>query len=102
MSDAELPQIGMRLHQGERQKAMRGELPLPLPAGLAYGPGGAIVLNPDEEVQARLHLVFARFRELQSAKAVMRDLQRHGLLLPVRPIRGPSPHAVVWVPPDSF
>ena len=102
MSEAELHQIRMRLHQGERQKAMRGELRLPLPAGLAYGPGGAIVLNPDEEVQARLHLVFARFRELQSAKAVMRDLQRHGLLLPVRPIRGPAPHAVVWVAPDGF
>lgn len=102
MSEAELHQIRLRLHQGERQKAMRGELRLPLPAGLAYAPGGAIILNPDEEVQARLRFVFDRFRELQSAKAVMRDLQRHGLLLPVRPIRGPAPHAVAWVAPDSF
>lgn len=102
MSEAELHQIRMRLHQGERQKAMRGELRLPLPAGLAYGAGGRVILNPDEEVQARLHLVFARFRELQSAKAVMRDLQRHGLLLPVRPIRGPAPQEVIWVAPDSF
>ena len=96
MSEAELHQIRLRLHQGERQKATRGELRLPLPAGLAYGRGGAIVLNPDEEVQARLRLVFAKFRELQSAKAVMRDLQRHGLPLPVRPLRGPAPHEVVW------
>ncbi len=94
MSEAELHQIRLRLHQGERQKAMRGELRLPLPAGLTYAPGSAIILNPDEEVQARLRLVFDRFRELQSAKAVMRDLQRHGLLLPVRPIRGPAPHEV--------
>ena len=58
MSEAELHQIRVRLHQGERQKAARGELRLPLPAGLAHGAGSAIVLNPDEEVQARLRLVF--------------------------------------------
>jgi DNA invertase Pin-like site-specific DNA recombinase len=65
MSEAELHQIRIRLHQGERQKAARGELRLPLAAGLAYDRAGAIILNPDEEVQARLHLVFAKFRELQ-------------------------------------
>src|SRR5213594_3336476 len=61
MSEAELHQIRMRLHLGERQKAARGELRLPLPAGLAYDRAGTIILNPDEEVQARLHLVFAKF-----------------------------------------
>src|SRR3954464_6441519 len=68
MSEAELHQIRVRLHQGERQKAARGELRLP--AGLSYDGAGAIVLNPDEEVQARLHLVFAKFQHLQSARAV--------------------------------
>jgi hypothetical protein len=72
-----------------------------LPAGLAYGRGGEIILNPDEEVQARLRLVFSTFEALQSAKAVVRDLQRHGLALPVRPLRGPAPHEIVWVPADS-
>src|SRR3954449_5080069 len=46
MSEAELHQIRLRLHQGERQKAARGDLRLPLPAGLAYGRGGEIILNP--------------------------------------------------------
>lgn len=101
MSEAELHQIRMRLHQGERQKAERGELRLPLPAGLVQERHGGIALNPDEEVQARLRFVFDKFRELQSAKAVMRDLRRHGLLLPVRPIRGPAPHEVAWVSADS-
>ena len=77
MSEAELHQIHIRLHQGERQKAARGELRIPLPAGLAYDRSGAILLNPDEEVQARVRLVFAKFRELQSARAVMRDLRAH-------------------------
>ena len=101
MSEAELHQIRMRLHQGERQKAARGELRLPLPAGLAYDRGGAIILNPDEEVQERLNLVFAKFRELQSARSVMGFLRTSGLPLPVRPVLGPSPHDVVWRDADS-
>ena len=101
MSEAELHQIRMRLHQGERQKASRGELRLPLPAGLAHDRAGLIILNPDEEVQARLLLVFAKFRELQSARGVMRFLRASGLPLPVRPILGPSPHDVVWREADS-
>ncbi|MCP3468333.1 recombinase family protein [Bradyrhizobium sp. CCGUVB23] len=101
MSEAELHQLRMRLHQGERQKAARGELRLPLPAGLAYDRAGMIILNPDEEVQARLHLVFAKFRELQSARRVMRYLDRNGLFLPARPLLGPSPHEIVWRAPDS-
>jgi hypothetical protein len=98
MSEAELHQS---LHQGERQKASRGELRLPLPAGLAHDRAGLIILNPDEEVQARLLLVFAKFRELQSARGVMRFLSGSGLPLPVRPILGPSPHDVVWREADS-
>src|ERR1700684_486971 len=101
MSEAELHQIRMRLHQGERQKAARGELRLPLPAGLTHGRDGSVTLNPDEEVQERLRLVFIKFRELRSAKAVMRYLQRGNLLLPVRPLHGPAPHDVVWQPADS-
>ena len=101
MSEAELHQIRMRLHQGERQKASRGELRLPLPAGLAHDRAGLIILNPDEEVRARLLLVFAKFRELQSARGVMRFLRASGLPLPVRPILGPSPHDVVWREADS-
>ncbi len=101
MSEAELHQIKVRLHQGERQKAARGELRMPLPAGLCRGRDGRVVLNLDEEVQARLLLLFAKFRELRSAKAVMRYLQQAGLRLPVRPLRGPAPHEVVWRPADN-
>ena len=101
MSEAELHQIKLRLHQGERQKAARGELRVPLPAGLAYGRDGRIGFNPDEEVQARLHHLFAKFRELRSAKAVMRHFLEANLLLPVRPLDGPAPHDVVWRPASS-
>jgi DNA invertase Pin-like site-specific DNA recombinase len=96
MSEAELHQIRMRLHQGELQKAARGELRMPMPAGLAQDRFGRIALAPDEEVQARIHLLFAKFRELQSARAVMRYLRRNELYLPVRPLIGPAPHELVW------
>src|SRR5204862_6444769 len=101
MSEAELHQIKLRLHQGERQKAARGELRVPLPAGLAYGRDGGIGFNPDEEVQARLFHLFGKFRELGSAKAVMRHFREANLLLPVRPLAGPAPHDVVWRPASN-
>lgn len=52
-------------------------------------------------MQARLRLVFAKFQEQQSAKAVMRALLRAGLPLPVRPLRGPAPHAIEWRAPSN-
>jgi len=101
MSEAELHQLRIRLHQGERQKAARGELRMPLPGGLARARSGEIVLHPDEQVQSRLEFVFRKFTELQSARAVMLELHRHDLMLPVRPLRGPAPHEVEWVPATS-
>jgi DNA invertase Pin-like site-specific DNA recombinase len=96
MSEAELHQIRLRLHQGQRQKATRGELRLPVPAGLAHDHSGAVTLNPDEEVQARLALVFTKFREWHSAHAVMRHLRANGLPVPVRSSLGPAPQDVIW------
>lgn len=96
MSEAELHHLKLRLHAGERNKASRGELRQPLPVGLARTPSGEAILNPDEEVQARLRLVFSTFAEWGTANAVVRYLRRHRLPLPSRPLRGPAPHQVVW------
>ncbi len=101
MSEAELYHLKQRLHAGERHKAERGELRLPLPAGLLRLPHGEVVLHPDEEVQSRLRLVFAKFRELGSAKAVTRYLRANALALPVRRLVGPAPQPVVWAPADG-
>lgn len=101
MSEAELHQLRIRLHQGEQQKAARGELRVPLPGGLARSRSGEIVLHPDEQVQRRLEFVFRKFSELHSAKAVMREFRRHDLSLPVRPLRGPAPHEIAWMPATS-
>src|SRR6266566_5851057 len=96
MSEAELHHLKQRMHAGARHKAERGELHQGLPVGLARGFGGEVILNPDEEVQARIRLVFEKFREIRSAGGVMRYLRTVGLPLPARPLRGPAPHEVVW------
>jgi DNA invertase Pin-like site-specific DNA recombinase len=96
MSEAELHHLKLRLHAGERNKALRGELRQPLPVGLARVPSGEVAINPDEEVQAPLRLVFSTFAEAGTANAVVRYLRRHNLPLPSRPLRGPAPHQVAW------
>jgi DNA invertase Pin-like site-specific DNA recombinase len=101
MSEAELHQIKMRLDAGKRSKAARGELRLPLPAGLERLRTGEVIFHPDEEIQARLRLIFEKFRELGSAGAVMRYLKREGLKIPARALRGPWPQEVVWGMPTA-
>jgi DNA invertase Pin-like site-specific DNA recombinase len=98
MSEAELHQLKLRLHAGARHKAERGELRLPLPVGFVRQGDGTVALDPDAEVQARIRLVFEKFAELGSARAVMQALLRAGLPLPVRVRRGPEPHPVRWEP----
>jgi DNA invertase Pin-like site-specific DNA recombinase len=101
MSEAELHHIKMRLDAGKRSKAARGELRLPLPAGLERLRTGEVILHPDEEIQARLRLIFDKFRELGSASAVMRYLKREGLKIPVRSLKGPWPQEVIWSIPTA-
>lgn len=101
MSEAELHHIKRRLHAGALHKAARGELNHPLPVGLTRQREGNVILNPDEEVQARLRLIFAKFDELGSARAVRDALLQAKLLIPARPPRGPAPHETVWNRPKS-
>lgn len=101
MSEAELHHIKMRQDAGKRAKAARGELHQALPVGLERFRTGEVMLHPDEEIQARLRLVFDKFRELGSARAVMRYLCRAGLKVPVRLRKGPEPHDAIWVTPTA-
>src|SRR5690606_9499589 len=96
--EAELHNLKMRLHAGEWHKAKRGELRLALPVGLTRLHSSEVVLTPDEEVQSRLHLVFAKFKELGGARAVVRYFRRQNLLLPTRRLRVPEPWEIVWQP----
>jgi len=98
MSEAELHQIKRRMHAGEWNKARRAELRLPLPVGLLRASNEHVVRHPDEEIQARIRLVFEKFDQLGTARAVQRYLRHEELLLPSRPLRGAGPHQVQWTP----
>ena len=98
MSEAELHQIKRRMHAGEWNKARRAELRLPLPAGLLRTSNEQVIIHPDEEVQARIRLVFEKFDQLGTARAVQRYLRQEEFLLPSRPLRGPAPHEMHWAP----
>jgi DNA invertase Pin-like site-specific DNA recombinase len=92
MSEAELHQLKQRMQAGARHKAERGDLRQGLPVGLARGPAGEVTLNPDEEVQARIRLVFEKFCEIRSASDVMRYLRAaHFYLCQLAPGSSPRP-----------
>jgi DNA invertase Pin-like site-specific DNA recombinase len=98
MSEAELHVLKARLQGGIRSKARRGELELPLPIGFAYGADGSVVLDPDEQIQRTVRLLFDTFREAASASAVVRRFRREGLLFPRRVHCGVGKGEVLWGP----
>src|ERR1700692_3424455 len=72
MSEAEWHVLKARLLGGQRNKARRGELEMSLPIGLVYDAAGAVVLDPDQQIQQSIRLVFDTFRAVQSRPAVVR------------------------------
>src|SRR3954471_25025586 len=74
ISEVELHTLRGRLTAGLLNKAERGELALALPVGLVRDPSGVVSKDPDQEVQARIDLVFATFLERRSAAQVLRGL----------------------------
>jgi DNA invertase Pin-like site-specific DNA recombinase len=82
ISELELHTLRARLQAGILSKARRGELALPLPAGLIRDSLGRVLKHPSEEVQARLGLVFATFLRVKAATQVLRVFTAEELLLP--------------------
>ncbi len=96
MSEAELHQIQLRMHTGLLEKAKRGELEVQLPVGLERLPNGEVTRNCDEEVQARIELVFHKFEQLGAARQVVVYLRQQQLRVPVRPLVGVHPYPIYW------
>jgi excisionase family DNA binding protein len=83
MSEAELQVLRARMLGGLRNKAARGELRFPLPAGLVWGEApGQMLLHPDEGVRGAITAVFERFDAAGSARQVWLWLRENGLRLP--------------------
>ena len=83
MAEAELQVLRARMLGGLRNKAGRGELRIPLPAGLVWGEApGQILLHPDEAVRGAITAVFDRFAASGSARQTWLWLRENGLKLP--------------------
>jgi DNA invertase Pin-like site-specific DNA recombinase len=88
MSQAELHFLRVRLQGAKLTKARKGQLRFPLPVGFVYAGPEGIVLDPDQEVQGAVRLVFATFTQMASAYGVVQHFARHQLLFPKRSYGG--------------
>ena len=86
---------------GRLAKAGRGELAVPLPAGYARRASGEAALDPDEQVQAVVRLVFGLFEQLGTVHAVLRFLVGHQVQIGMRERSGPGKGEVVWRAPHQ-
>jgi DNA invertase Pin-like site-specific DNA recombinase len=100
ISAAELHLLKARLIGGQRNKAQRGALEVPLPMGLSYNAAGAVMLDSDPRVQASFREVFETFRQLRSASAVADRFRQDGLTFPRRLRRGIGKGQLIWGPLD--
>jgi DNA invertase Pin-like site-specific DNA recombinase/DNA-binding transcriptional MerR regulator len=96
MSEAELHFLRVRMHEGRLNKARRGELFNHASIGYVREPGRGLALDPDEQAQAVVRLVFDQFDRQGSLHGLLRYLVHHGIRLPVRPHFGPNRGKLEW------
>lgn len=96
MSEAELHMLRARLIGGQLNKARRGELWMRPPLGMVFDAGGKLMLDPDEQVQGAVRLVFETFRRSGSAGAVVRYFREEQVAWPRRVVKGPRRGALVF------
>jgi DNA invertase Pin-like site-specific DNA recombinase/DNA-binding transcriptional regulator YiaG len=96
LSEAELHFLRARLQGGILNKARRGELASPLPVGFVYDGSHHVRLDPDQQIQQAIRLVFETFRRTGSAHAVMTHFQTEGWQFPRRLRTGLHKGEVIW------
>jgi DNA invertase Pin-like site-specific DNA recombinase len=96
MSEAELHVLRTRLLQGKLNKARRGELFGFVPIGYVRTPDGGVDLDPDEQAQSAVRLVFEKMAELGSARRAHAFLIAGDIRLGVRSYRGPDKGKLTW------
>jgi DNA invertase Pin-like site-specific DNA recombinase len=99
MSEAELHFLRGRMNEGRLNKARRGELFNHAPIGYVRVPDG-LALDPDEQAQAVVRLLFDQFDRQGSLHGLLRYLVHQGIRLPVRPLSGPNRGRLEWHRPN--
>src|ERR1700684_367552 len=96
MSEAELHILKARMLEGRRSKARRGELGKPLPMGYLRRPSGEVALDPDEQAQSTIRLVFELFQRFRTVGKVLCYLVEHDIRMPLRTPGGPGKGELEW------
>ncbi len=96
LSQAELHVLKARMRGGVLNKARRGDLEMGPPVGLVYRSDGVLGLDPDQEVQAALRLVFETFARTSSALQTVRWFREEGIRFPRRLRSGPTKGELLW------
>ena len=96
MSEAELHILKARMLEGRLAKARRGELGRTVPMGYVRRPGGEIILDPDEQAQATIRLVFDLYDRHRTIGKVLRHLAANDIKLPVRARSGATKGELEW------
>ena len=84
MSEMEIHIMKVRLERGRKNKALRGELFHSVPWGYVLQPDQTVAFDPDEQVRATVRRLFDAFQRVGSAFAVVRELRRDDVKLPLR------------------
>jgi DNA invertase Pin-like site-specific DNA recombinase len=100
LSEAELHILRQRMEQGRLNKARRGELFNHPAMGYVRGPSGELLMDPDEQVQAVVRLIFRKFDELGSVNALLLYLVKNDVRLGIRPHYGPDRGMLQWRRPN--
>ena len=98
MSEAELHILRARLRGGALNKAARGELAFRLPTGYVRDADERTVIDPDQQIQQAVRLLFDTFRQVGSAHGTVRLFRERNLKFPTRLQRGLRKGEVVWEP----
>ena len=98
MSEYELSLMRQRGIAARDSEAKRGEFRFMLPPGFCWGEAGKIEIDPDEHVANTIQLVFAKFRELGSARQVFLWLRSADIKMPVV-LRNVDVCKLVWKAP---
>jgi Recombinase/Recombinase zinc beta ribbon domain len=85
---------------GRLAKARRGERAVPLPSGFVRRPSGEVALDPDEQAQAVIRLVFGLFDRLGTVNGVLCFLADNHIQLGVRMREGPERGELQWRRPS--
>ena len=98
MSEYELSLMRQRGIAARDSKARRGEFRFMLPPGFCWSEAGKIEIDPDEHVAEAIRLVFAKFRELGSARQVFLWLRSADIKMPVV-LRNVDVYKLIWKAP---